>query len=85
MAENNFIENIVNDYEELGFGVKTEHNTLIGVDGEGELSLDPLLDERKDVVGVIVYSDGLNVGELNYEDENFNTELLKHVSSALNI
>lgn len=85
MANIEFITGIVNDYEELGFGVKTNDSTLVGVDGEGEVSFEPLLDADGDVTGVVVYADGLNVGELDYDDEGFNEKLLKHVTGALNV
>lgn len=86
MAKNTrFIEGIVDDYDEIGLGVKVDATTLAGPDGEGEISFEPLTDKEGHTIGLIVFSDGVQVNELDYEDENFNAELLKEVTGALNL
>lgn len=77
---------LIEDYAGLGFGEKIDEFTIRAHDGSGVLELDAIEDEATgEVIGVEVFDEGFSTAELLYSDEEFNTKLMGHVTSILNL
>lgn len=89
MTENTtFIESIVGDYDDLGYGVREGDNALRSKDGETLVSLEPVFamnDNNKLVQkGITIFSNNDEVSSLMFSDKDFVEKMNEIVASELN-
>jgi len=82
MADKNALaEALVNDYVELGVAEKVNDTTLKSIDSDTTVEL--LEGDTTDTL--LVFVDGVEELELEYDDESFNDKLVQLLAEALNI
>lgn len=79
-----FIENIIDDFVDSGYGEKIEDDSIRSFADDTVVVLEAIY-EDEDVVGVVVYSNDLEVETLQYDDEDFAARLAMTLASELNI
>lgn len=78
MAE--IINDIINEYDNLGYAKKINNNTLESINKECTIEL-----ESNDNNTITIYSNGTLIQELSYNDKNFIKKLNILLSGELNI
>ena len=82
MADKNALaEALVNDYVELGVAEKVDDTTLKSIDSDTTVELL----EGDTANTLLVFVDGVEELELDYDDESFNDKLVQLLAEALNI
>lgn len=79
-----FIEKIIDDFVDSGYGEKVDDDSIRSFADDTVVVLEAIY-EDEDVVGVVVYSNDLEVETLQYDDEDFASRLAMTLASELNI
>lgn len=79
-----FIEKIIDDFVDSGYGEKVDDDSIRSFADDTVVALEAIY-EDEDVVGVVVYSNDLEVETLQYDDEDFASRLAMTLASELNI
>lgn len=78
-----FVESIINIYADLGYGEKTSHNSIRSYSDFTELVI--VREKTQDKEFLLVFSDGVLMVTLCYDDVNFAQDFNKVIQSELNI
>jgi hypothetical protein len=81
----NLAEAFVKDFTELGYAKKESDLSMRSLDGETLIEFDSLLGEDNEVVGLQVFSNGVQIEELLYSDDSFSEKLSNRIVNELNI
>lgn len=86
LNDKTFIQSIVDEYSDAGRAEKIDDVTLQSIDGENKVEFEPINDDSGMEAGVRVYSNGVEVGEFLYEDQQtFVKEFVKTLNYELNL
>lgn len=81
-----FIESVVSHYVDSGLATAKDEVTMVSLDGETEVALEPLFGGVEgEQRGVRVVSNGNAVSDLSFEDRNFSDEFSRVVHGELNV
>lgn len=79
------IQDIINEYDDLGYAKKINNNTLESLDGENTIEIEPLLNSNKEDNGIKIYSNGTYITQVSYADANFVKKTNMILAHELNI
>lgn len=86
MDNNVFVNSIVHDYLDNGYGEKVNDNTIRSFVDETEVSFEPMLnDDESKTIGVNVFTNGVLTVSAKYTEKDFVEKVNNSVLSDLGI